>query len=87
VQDLGKSLAATAQAQLDQTVTMWKALAGVKSPTEAIALQSSLARKSVEQAVSETSKLTDASLKLVEQTWAPITARMTLALDKFAKRD
>ncbi len=53
-QDLGKSFAATAQAQLDQTVSTWKALAGVKSLKEAIDLQSSLARSSIETAMSQT---------------------------------
>jgi len=85
VQDLGKSFAATAQAQLDQTMSTFKALAGVKSLKEAIDLQASLARSSVETAVNETSRLTDASLKLAEQTFAPITQRVTLAVEKFGR--
>ena len=85
VQDLSKSFAATAQAQMDQTVSTWKALAGVKSMKEAIELQSSLTRTSMGAAVTETSKLTDASMKLVEQTLAPITARVTLAVEKFGR--
>ncbi len=72
VQDLGKHVAANAQAQLEQTIATFKALAGVKSLKEAIDLQSSLARASVEKAVAETGKLTDASLKLAEQAIAPI---------------
>lgn len=85
VQDLSKSFAATAQAQLDQTVSTWKALAGVKSIKEAVELQSSLARTSMGSAVSETGKLTDASMKLAEQTMAPIAARMSLAVEKFSR--
>ncbi len=85
VQDLSKSLAATAQAQLDQTVSAWKALAGVKSIKEAVELQTSLARNSMGSAVSETGKLTDASMKLAEQTMAPIAARMSLAVEKFGR--
>ena len=85
MQDLSKSFAATAQAQLDQTVSTWKALAGVKSIKEAMDLQTSLARSSVEAAVAETGKLTDASMKLAEQTMAPITARVTLAVEKFSR--
>ncbi len=85
VQDLGKQVAATAQAQMDQTVATFKALAGVKSFKEAVDLQSSLARSSVEKAVAETGKLTDASLKLAEQTMAPLTARVTLAVEKFGR--
>lgn len=85
VQDLSKSFAATAQAQLDQTVSTWKALAGVKSIKEAMDLQTSLARNSMGSAVSETGKLTDASMKLAEQSMAPIAARMSLAVEKFGR--
>jgi phasin family protein len=85
MQDLGKQVAATAQAQVDQTVATFKALAGVKSFKEAVDLQTSLARSSVEKAVAETGKLTDASLKLAEQTFAPLTARVTLAVEKFGR--
>jgi phasin family protein len=85
VQDLGKHVAATAQAQVDQTVAVFKALAGVKSLKEAVDLQTTLARSSVEKAMAETGHLTDASLKLAEQTLAPITARVQLAMEKFGR--
>lgn len=85
VQDLSKHVAATAQAQLDQTVSAWKALAAAKSLKEALDLQTGLARTSLEKAVAETGKLTDASLKLAEQAMAPITARVTLAVEKFGR--
>jgi phasin family protein len=85
VQDIGKQVAASAQAQVDYTVATMKALAGVKSFKEAVDLQSSLARSSLEKVVAETGKLTDASLKLAEQTLAPLTARVTLAMEKFGR--
>jgi phasin family protein len=85
VQDLGKQVAASAQASFEQTVSTFKALSSVKSLKDAIDLQTSLARSSVEKAVAETSRLTDASVKLAEAALAPLTARMTLAVEKFAK--
>jgi phasin family protein len=85
VQELGKQVAATAQAHMDQTVATFKAMAGVKSFKEAIDLQSTLARSTVEKAVADTGKLTDASLRLAEQTWAPLTARVTLAVETFGR--
>jgi phasin family protein len=85
VQEFGKTFAATAQAQLDHTMNTWKALTGVKSLKEAIDLQADLARNSVETVVAETGKLTDASMKLAEQALAPITARVTLAVEKFGR--
>ncbi len=85
VQDLSKNFAATAQAQIDETLAAVKALAGVKSFKDAVDLQSSLAKSSLEKAVAETTKLTEASLKLAEQAWAPVTARVTLAVEKFGR--
>jgi phasin family protein len=85
VQDLGKSFAATAQAQFDQAMSTFKALAGVKSLKEAIDLQANLARSSMETAMTETTRLTDASMKLAEQASAPITQRMTQAVEKFGR--
>ena len=57
----------------------------MKSLKEAIDLQTNLARSSVEKAVAETGQLTDASLKLAEQALAPMTARVTLAVEKFGR--
>ena len=85
VQEFSKSFASLAQAQMDQTVSAWKALSGVKSLKDAMDLQSNLARTSIEAAMNETGKLTDASMKLAEQTIAPITARVTLAVEKFGR--
>jgi len=85
VQDLSKQMAATAQAQVDQTMATLKALAGVKSLKEAIELHSTAARATVEKAVAETGKLTDASIKLAEQAMAPIAARLTLAAERFGR--
>ena len=85
LQDLGKLFAANAQAQIDESVATVKALSSVKSLKEAVDLQSSLAKSTVEKLVAETGKLSDASLKLAEQALAPLTARVTLAAEKFGK--
>jgi hypothetical protein len=39
----------------------------------------------MEKSMTESGKLTDASMKLTEQAMAPITARVTVAVEKFAK--
>ena len=85
VQDMHKAAAASAQAQVEAAIGTFKALSGVKSVKEAMDLQSSLARTSLETAMAETGKLTDASVKLAEQAMAPITARVTLAVEKFGR--
>jgi phasin family protein len=85
VQDLSKHLAAAAQASLDESMSAFKALAGAKSLKDAFELQSSFARAALEKSLAESGKLTDASFKLTEQALAPITARVTVAVEKFAK--
>ena len=85
VQDLSKQFAATAQANFDETLAVFKAMTSVKSPKDAIDMHANLARTSMEKAMAETGKLTDASMKLAEQAFAPITAQMNAAVEKFAK--
>ena len=85
MQDLSKQFAATAQASIDETVGMFKALTSVKSIKDAMELQSNLTKSSLEKAIAEGGRLTEASVKLTEQALAPITARVTLAVEKFAK--
>jgi phasin family protein len=86
VQALSQSMAASAQARFDHAMATWKALSGVKSVREVLDLQTGLARKSFETALADTGKLTEASLKLTEQTMAPLTARLTVAMDKFSQQ-
>jgi phasin family protein len=85
MQDLSKHVAAAAQASLDEGMSAFKALSGVKSLKDAFELQSSYARAALEKSLAESGKLTDASIKLTEQALAPITARVNVAVEKFAK--
>ena len=85
MQDLSKHMAAAAQASMDQSMSAFKALTAVKSLKDAFELQSSFARSAMEKSMTESSKITDASMKLTEQAMAPITARVTVAVEKFAK--
>jgi phasin family protein len=85
VQDIGKQIAANAQASFDETVSTFKAMSGVKSLKDAFDLQASLARSTLEKTMAESGKLTDASMKLTEQVFAPLTARFSLAMEKFSK--
>lgn len=84
VQDLSRQVAANAQASFEQTMSNFKALTSAKSLKEAVDLQTSMARTAFEKMVAESGRLTDASVKLTEQTIAPITARVSLAVQKFS---
>jgi len=85
VQDLTKHVAAAAQASMEEGMSTIKALTSVKSLKDAIELQAAFARSAMEKTMTESGKLTDASMKLTEQAMAPITARVTIAVEKFAK--
>lgn len=85
LQDISKAWAATAQASFEESVSTFKALSGVKSLKEAVDLQSTVAKTNLEKAIAESGKLTDATIKLAEQAFAPLNARFTLAAEKFTK--
>ena len=85
MQDLAKHFAATAQASMDETTAHFKALTAVKSPKEALDLTTAATKTAIEKSLAEAGKVTDASMKLAEQVAAPITARVTLAVEKFGK--
>jgi phasin family protein len=85
VQELTKQMASTAKATFEESVTTFKAISTAKSVKEAMEMQSSFAKAALEKAMTESNKLTDASIKLTEQTLAPITARVTVAVETFGK--
>jgi hypothetical protein len=62
--------------QLNEMLATWKALRGVGSPKEAIELQMALARTAFHSSVEATGKITEASMRLMEQAMA---ARMAVA--------
>lgn len=83
MQDLSKQVAASAQATFDETLSTFKAFSSVKSLRDAFELQANFARSTMEKTMSESGRLTDASFKLTEQALAPITARVSVAVQKF----
>jgi phasin family protein len=84
--DLTKHVASTSQANLAEAMSNFKALTGAKSLKEAFDLQTGFARATMEKAMTEGGKLTETSLKLVEQATAPISARVTAAVETFTNR-
>jgi len=85
VQDISKHVAASSKTSLEETMSFGKSLMGVKSVKEAVDLQTGFAKAAIEKAVTESNKLTDAAVKLTEQALAPLTARITKAVETFSK--
>ncbi len=83
-QNISEIMTAAAQAQFDHTLATIKAMSVAKTVKEAMDLQMAATRISFERALANTGKLSDASMSLVEQGIAPITAQMTMSLEKLA---
>ncbi len=62
-----------------------KEMAAVKSPTDFFQLQAKLLRRNMESAVALTTKNTEATVKLVGEAFAPISGRVSLAVEKVKK--
>lgn len=84
-QDISKNVAASSKASIEDSVAFGKSLMGVKSVKEAFDLQTGYAKASIEKAVAESNKFADASVKLAEEAVAPLTARITMAVETFGK--
>jgi phasin family protein len=85
VQELGQSIVAQAQAQVEETVAVAKALAEVKSVQGLLDLQTAFARSMIAKAAAETSRVSEASRKLATDALGPINARVTLAAETFSR--
>ena len=85
VQDLSRQTMAMVQGLTDQALEGAKALSHVRSLKEATEIQAGLVRSAFERAITETTKLQETALKVVEQSFAPISARVTLAVEKMSR--
>lgn len=85
LQDIGTTLVAETRSAFDAMTADAKELAAAKSPTEFFQLQSALVRKQFDGAVAQASKSTEAWLKLANDTFAPLSNRVTLAVEKVSK--
>ena len=85
MQDMGKQMAATAQSSMEEMMATFRAMAGVRSIKDAMEMQATLARMTVEKAMAQTNQVAETSFKLAEQAIAPIAGRVTLAVESFSK--
>lgn len=85
VKTIGQDYVAEAKGAFATLTGDFKALAGVKSPTELFQLQGKLARRNFDQAVAYSSKTTESLVKLANEVLAPISNRVSIAVDKVSK--
>jgi phasin family protein len=79
---LGQQAAESARKNFEKTSAALKSFASVKSPTELFQLQSEFARSSFDSFVSESSKNTEAFLKLAGDMFQPLSNRIAVAAEK-----
>jgi phasin family protein len=85
VQELSKGYVEEARSAYETLTADLKELAAVKSPAELFQLQGKIARRNFDAAVAFGSKNADAVLKLVNETFAPVSNRVSLAAEKISK--
>jgi hypothetical protein len=82
VQGLGTELVAEGRSAFETLTADIKELAAVKSPTDFFKIQGDLMRKSFDSAVAYGSKNSETMLKLFSDAAAPISGRVSLAMEK-----
>jgi len=84
-QTLGKTYVEEAKSAYETITADVKELAAVKSPTELFQLQGKILRRNFDVFVATSAKNSEAVAKLANDTFAPLTGRMTVAAEKLSK--
>ena len=85
MQDLGKTFADEAKSAYETATADMKEIAAIKSPTELFQLQGKIMRRNFDSLVATTSKNSEAAMKLMNDTFAPISARVNTSVETFSK--
>jgi phasin family protein len=85
VQDIARGELAVAKSAFETATADLKAMAAVKSPTELFKLQGEIARRNFDAAVAHYSKNAEVGMKLAGDAFAPLSSRVSLAVEKFSK--
>ncbi len=82
MQDIGKTYVADAKTAVEVVTADVKEVAAVRSPTELMQLQTKIASRNFDATVAAVSKNAEAWIKLTNEAFAPISGRMSVAMDK-----
>lgn len=82
LESLGQGYAEYGRKSFEGATAVLKSLAGVKTPAEFLQLQSDFVRSQFDSMVAETSKTTEAVLKLAGDVAQPISNRVAVAAEK-----
>lgn len=82
---LGKTWMAFTQESMENGAQVAKALLGAKTLREAVDLQTDFAKTSFDKLVGESTKLSELSVKVANEAFEPINARLNVAVEKLLK--
>ncbi len=82
VQSLGKDYVAEGKSAFETLTADVKELAAVKSPADFFKLQGEILRRNFDAAVASGSKHSEALVKLANESFAPISSRVSVAIEK-----
>jgi len=85
MQDMTRTVVEEGRKAADQMSEDARLMAAAKSPTELVKLQGDIMRRSFDNVVATSSKNTEAWIKLTNDAFAPLTSRMSEAVDKMNK--
>jgi phasin family protein len=84
-EEIGRELMDYAQATLEQTAVTAKALLGARTFQDVVLLNSDFAKGSVERFLENSAKLSDLGARLATEAFEPLSARVTLTIEKMVK--
>lgn len=85
LQDIGKALFGAAQESIEDSVAASKQLMAARTLREVVDVQAALSKQSLDRLMGESARLSDLSVKLVEEAFAPLTERVNATVDKLVK--
>ena len=85
LQELGQHYVADTKAVFETLTADAKNFAAIKSPTEFFKLQSDVLRRNLDAVVTTGTKQSEAIMKLATDSFAPISTRISLAVEKTKK--
>ncbi len=83
--DIGSKVFGIAQGVVEDNVTASKQLLAAKTIRDVVDLQTSFSRTQFDRLVAEGSHLSDLSVKLVEESFAPLGQKVNAVIDKLVK--
>lgn len=85
VEGFSKEVMALAQSSFETSMAAAKAFMGIKTLREAIDLQADLSRTQFDKLMADSTKLAEMSVKVANEAFQPIQARVNVAIEKMLK--